>query len=67
MEQIRCKRDIKLADEQMDDSDPEIMDLKQRIRLRKRQKMVEKQRKVWTESLLSDGRTDSEANVEKNI
>lgn len=60
MEQIRCKKDLKLADEQMDDSDPVIVDLKQRIRLRRRQKLVEKQRRVWTEPLMSDGKTDSE-------
>lgn len=59
MEQIRCRRDLKLSDEQFDDSDPEIMDLKQRIRLRRREKLAEKQRKVWTESLMSDGKTDS--------
>jgi hypothetical protein len=60
MEQIRCRRDVKLADDQFDDSDPEIMDLKQRIRIRRREKLVEKQRKVWTEPLMSDGKTDSE-------
>lgn len=48
-----------LTDDQADDSDPEIDDLKQRIRLRRRQKLVEIQRKMWTASLMSDGRTDS--------
>ncbi|KAJ8946679.1 hypothetical protein NQ318_019994 [Aromia moschata] len=59
MEQIRCKRDFKSADEQMDDSDPEIMDLKQRIRLRRREKEVEKQRKVWAATVLSEMKTDT--------
>lgn len=60
MEQIRCKRDMTLANDQAEDSDPEIMDLKQRIRLRRRQKLVEMQRKMWTAaSLMSDGKTDS--------
>lgn len=60
MEQIRCKRDSTLGDEHMEESDPEIMDLKQRIRLRRKQKLVEMQRKMWAASLLSDGRTESE-------
>lgn len=59
IEQIRCKRDFKIVDEQVEESDEEIMDLKQRIRLRRRQKMEEKQRKIWSASLLSDGKTDS--------
>lgn len=58
MERIRCKREMNLADEQCDDSDPEIMDLKQRIRLRRRQKFAERQR-AWTATILSDGKTDS--------
>lgn len=59
MEQIRCKRDVTLTDDQAEDSDPEIVDLKQRIRLRRRQKLIEIQRKMWTASLISDGKTDS--------
>lgn len=47
MEQIKCKRDLNLADEQVEESDEEIMDLKQRIRMRRRQKIEEKQRKMW--------------------
>lgn len=60
MEQIRCKRDLALSDEYMEESDPEIMDLKQRIRLRRNQKIVEMHRNMWSAALLSDGRTDSE-------
>lgn len=63
MEQIRCKRDVALADDQAEDSDPEIVDLKQRIRLRRRQKLVEIERKMWTASLMSDGKTDSKVLV----
>lgn len=58
MERIKSKKDLNLADEQCDESDPEIMDLKQRIRLRRRQKFAEKQR-AWTAMMLSDGKTDS--------
>ncbi|CAH0557588.1 unnamed protein product [Brassicogethes aeneus] len=66
MEQIKCKKDLKLVDEnEMDDSDPEIFDLKQRIRLRRRQKMVEKSRFV-PGSVLSDGRTDTTTSVSPN-
>lgn len=59
MEQIHCKRDSTLSDDPLEESDPEILDLKQRIRLRRKQKLMEIQRKMWTVSLLSDGRTDS--------
>ncbi|XP_060516818.1 run domain Beclin-1-interacting and cysteine-rich domain-containing protein [Cylas formicarius] len=63
MEQLKCKRDLKLADEQLDESDPEILDLKQRIRLRRRQKIVENQRKQWSSNFLSDGKTDTTTTV----
>ena len=66
MEQIRCRRELKLVDEQLYDSDPEIIDLKQRIRLRRREKLAEKQRKVWADSLMSDGKTDSKCGAKKN-
>lgn len=46
MEQIRCRRDLKLAEEQAEESDEEIMDLKQRIRMRRRQKLEEKQKRI---------------------
>lgn len=65
MEQIHCKRDVTLSDDPMEESDPEILDLKQRIRLRRRQKLMEMQRKMWTVSLLSDGRTDSKVFILK--
>lgn len=60
IEQIKWKRELKLEEEQGEESDEEINNLKQRIRLRRRQKQLEKQRKLWSVSLLSDGRTDSE-------
>lgn len=59
IEQIKWKRGLKLDEEQVEESDEEINNLKQRIRLRRRQKQIEKQRKLWSTSLLSDGRTDS--------
>lgn len=58
MEQIRCKRDLNLADEQAEESDEEIMNLKQRIRLRRRQKLEEKHRKMWGPNL-NDKKTDT--------
>lgn len=59
IEQIKWKRELKLKEEQVEESDEEINSLKQRIRLRRRQKQLEKQRRLWSASLLSDGRTDS--------
>lgn len=59
MEQLKCRRDLNLADEQIEESDDEIRDLKQRIRLRRREKLAEKQKRMLGLSLLSDGKTDS--------
>lgn len=55
IEQMKCKKDLRLSDDPTDDSDPEILELKQRIRIRRRQKMVEKQRRLWASSLMNDG------------
>ncbi|XP_044750682.1 run domain Beclin-1-interacting and cysteine-rich domain-containing protein isoform X2 [Coccinella septempunctata] len=55
IEQMNCKKDLRLSDDPTDDSDPEILELKQRIRIRRRQKMVEKQRRLWASSILIDG------------
>lgn len=44
----------------MEESDEEINDLKQKIRLRRRQKQEERRKGTWNRDLLSDGRTDSE-------
>lgn len=46
LEQIRCNSDTFLNSETCDDSDPEIQDLKQRIRLRKRDKIAEKKKRI---------------------
>ncbi|XP_030757487.1 run domain Beclin-1-interacting and cysteine-rich domain-containing protein [Sitophilus oryzae] len=60
MEQLKCNRDLNLvSDEQLDDSDPEIMDLKQRIRLRRRQRYMETKGKQWCGYIISDERTDT--------
>nr|XP_023021367.1 run domain Beclin-1-interacting and cysteine-rich domain-containing protein-like [Leptinotarsa decemlineata] len=59
MEQIRCKQSFKVVDEQIDESDPEIMDLKQRIRLRRTQRAIEKQRKNWVADFASESKTDT--------
>lgn len=49
----------KTAEETIEESDEEINHLKQRIRLRRRQKQEEKRLSVLGLSLLSDGKTDS--------
>lgn len=54
LEQIKCKEKYKMNEEQIDDSDPEILDLKQRIRLRRTEKAIEKHRKLWTASVMSN-------------
>lgn len=62
IEQMKCNRELRLAEDvNEDDSDEEINSLKQRIRLRRRQRLEEKQlRHLWSTNLLSDGKTDSE-------
>ncbi|KAK9872229.1 hypothetical protein WA026_017032 [Henosepilachna vigintioctopunctata] len=59
LEQIRYNQDLQLCDERMDDSDPEIMDLKQRIRVRRRQKIEEKQKRLWNSTVFNNGKTDA--------
>lgn len=61
IEQMKCNRQLRLAEDvNEDDSDEEINSLKQRIRLRRRQRLEEKHlRHLWTANLLSDGKTDS--------
>ncbi|XP_018321932.1 run domain Beclin-1-interacting and cysteine-rich domain-containing protein isoform X3 [Agrilus planipennis] len=63
MEQIKCKQDLKLVDEQGDESDEEIMSLKQRIRLRRRQKLQETQKKMVIGTPLSNATTTTEAST----
>lgn len=65
MEQIRCKRDLNYADEQVEESDEEIMNLKQRIRFRRRQKLEERHRKMRAPSLIDKkaDTTTTEASV----
>ncbi|KAF5302143.1 hypothetical protein FQA39_LY10478 [Lamprigera yunnana] len=63
MEQIRCKRDLKLADEHVDESDEEIMNLKQRIRMRRQQKVEEKESKM-RDPFLSGGKADTTTTIE---
>ncbi|CAH1987757.1 unnamed protein product [Acanthoscelides obtectus] len=59
VEQIRCKHGLKEMDEQIDDSDPEILDLKQKIRLRRTAKVMEKHRKAWASAKASDLKSDT--------
>lgn len=60
IEQVKCNKQLNLADETIEESDEEINHLKQRIRLRRRQRQEEKHRGAWSRDLLSDGKTDSE-------
>lgn len=63
IEQMKCNRELRLVEDvNEDESDEEINRLKQRIRLRRRQRLEEKtvKHQIWSASLLSDGRTDSE-------
>lgn len=46
IEQIKWKKDLKIDEDQVE-SDEEINSLKQRIRLRRKQKQEEKHRKLW--------------------
>ncbi|XP_066992565.2 run domain Beclin-1-interacting and cysteine-rich domain-containing protein [Anabrus simplex] len=62
IEQVKCNRQLRVAEERGevgDESDEEINHLKQRIRLRRRQRQQEKQNHLWGVSLLSDGKTDT--------
>lgn len=61
IEQMKCNRQLRtVEDVNEDDSDEEINQLKQRIRIRRRQRLEEKPFKnLWSASLLSDGKTDS--------
>lgn len=66
IEQMKCNRQLRLEDVNEDDSDEEINRLKQRIRMRRRQRLEEKQLKnMWSANLLSDGKTDSKCCLEK--
>jgi len=61
-EQVKCNRQLHIAEETGevgDESDEEINHLKQRIRMRRRQRQEEKRRHLIPVSLLSDGKTDS--------
>ncbi|KAL0274218.1 UNVERIFIED_CONTAM: hypothetical protein PYX00_006690 [Menopon gallinae] len=62
IEQMKCNRELRLIEDvNEDESDEEINRLKQRIRLRRRQRLEEKtvKHQIWSASLLSDGRTDT--------
>ncbi|KAI4464796.1 phox (px) domain-containing protein [Holotrichia oblita] len=59
MEQIRCKRNLKLADEHAEESDEEINNLKQRIRLRRREKLEEKQKGFLSSASTIDSKNES--------
>lgn len=60
IEQVKCNRHLNLFEENVDESDEEINNLKQRIRFRRRQRQEEKRKGgAWIRDLLSDGKTDS--------
>ena len=59
---MKCNRQLHIAEETGevgDESDEEINHLKQRIRMRRRQRQEEKRQHLIPVSLLSDGKTDS--------
>lgn len=67
MEKLKCQyRNFDYFDKLLSDSDdstdrdPELLlNLKQRIRLRRGQRIAHNRRKQWSGAMLSDGRTDS--------
>ncbi|XP_054282371.1 run domain Beclin-1-interacting and cysteine-rich domain-containing protein-like isoform X2 [Macrosteles quadrilineatus] len=59
IEQVKFNMWAKVAEDTIEESDEEINNLKQRIRLRRRQKQEERRRNVLGLSLLSDGKTDT--------
>lgn len=62
IEQIKCNRKMSATRETNavgEESDEDMYHLKQRIRIRRRQCLEEKQRQAWNTSLLSDGKTDT--------
>ncbi|OXU29786.1 hypothetical protein TSAR_006955 [Trichomalopsis sarcophagae] len=63
IEQVKCNRQLRAADEAADESDEEINDLKQKLRIRRRQRLEERRKgnvgATWTRDLLSDGKTDT--------
>lgn len=57
---MKCNKQLRLLEEAQEDSDEEINNLQERIRLRRRRRQEEKRRnEAWSRDLLSDGRTDS--------
>ncbi|XP_076630094.1 run domain Beclin-1-interacting and cysteine-rich domain-containing protein rubicon isoform X2 [Colletes latitarsis] len=60
IEQVKCNKQWCLVEEAVEESDEEINNLKQRIRLRRRQRQEERCKgKTWNRDLLSDGKTDT--------
>uniref|UniRef100_A0A1B6CXH4 RUN domain-containing protein n=1 Tax=Clastoptera arizonana TaxID=38151 RepID=A0A1B6CXH4_9HEMI len=59
VEQVKYNYWERIFEERVEESDEEINDLQQRIRMRRKQKFQEKRRPVWGYSLLSDGKTDT--------
>lgn len=57
IEHVKCTQSLKSIEDDDDDSDEEIRSLKQRIRIRRREKQREKA--IRNIDLLSDGRTDT--------
>ncbi|XP_034175276.1 run domain Beclin-1-interacting and cysteine-rich domain-containing protein rubicon isoform X2 [Osmia lignaria lignaria] len=60
IEQVKCNKQWSLMEEAAEESDEEINSLKQRIRLRRRQRQEERCKgRTWNRDLLSDGKTDT--------
>ncbi|CAK9828348.1 Run domain Beclin-1-interacting and cysteine-rich domain-containing protein [Anthophora retusa] len=60
IEQVKCNRQWRLMEDTAEESDEEINNLKQRIRLRRRERQEERCKgRMWNRELLSDGKTDT--------
>lgn len=62
IEQVKCNKEVQTApapEDVADESDEEIIQLKQRLRLRRHQRQEEQRRLILGVALLSDGKTDT--------
>ncbi|KAK3925173.1 Run domain Beclin-1-interacting and cysteine-rich domain-containing protein [Frankliniella fusca] len=62
IEQVKCNKEVQTApttEDGADESDEEIIQLKQRLRLRRHQRQEEQRRLILGVTLLSDGKTDT--------
>ncbi|KZC13033.1 PREDICTED: run domain Beclin-1-interacting and cysteine-rich domain-containing protein [Dufourea novaeangliae] len=68
IEQVKFNRQWSLMEEVAEESDEEINCLKQRIRLRRRQRREERFKgRTWNRDLLSDGKTDTTTTTDQSV